>query len=171
MKLLTSLAGGLAGALAVTLLHELTRKMGTSNAPRLDTLGEQATAKLIEKTGHDAPTGSKLHNTALAGDILANTLYYSLAGARMNKAMSTGGILGLSAGIGALKLPGVLGLSEDKTNSSPKQRWLTIGLYVAGGLIAAGVTRWLEKKAKRNNTGGPAYSPEKSYKPVLDITA
>lgn len=169
MKLLTSLAGGLAGALSVTLLHELARRI-SPDAPRLDKLGEQATAKLIKHTGQNVPTGSRLHNTALAGDIISNTLYYSLAGAKMNKAMSTGGLLGLSAGIGALQLPGVLGLSKQHTNSSPKRRWLTIGLYIAGGLVAAGVTRWLDKKATQKITTSPAHSPEEAYKPVLDIT-
>lgn len=169
MKLLISLAGGLAGAISVTILHELIRKIDPS-APRLDRLGEQATARLVEKTGHKPPSGSKLHSSALVGDIIGNTLYYSLAGTRMKKAISTGGILGLGAGIGALKLPGALGLNESHTKLTNKRRWITIGLYVTGGLIAAGVTKWLEKKTSKKPVIARTKAPDEAYKPVLDIT-
>lgn len=170
MKLLNSLAGGLAGAVSMTILHELTRKLAPATAPRLDKLETQATARLLENSGLHSLTQPGLNKTALAGDIIGNTLYYSLAGTKINKAMSTGGLLGLSAGIGALQLPGILGLGNRHTNNSPKQRWLTIGLYVAGGLIAAGVTKWLEKKATKRVEAAPAYSPQEAYKPILDIT-
>lgn len=169
MKLLTSLAGGLAGAIAVTILHELIRKTDPS-APRLDRLGEQAAARIIEKTGHKAPSKDKLYKPAMAGDILGNTLYYSLAGAKMSKALSAGGLLGLGAGIGALKLPAVLGLNGAYTNSTGKRRWITIGLYLAGGLIAAGVTKWLDKKTSRKTVAARTKAPDEAYKPVLDIT-
>lgn len=171
MKLLTSLAGGLAGAISVTILHGLIRKIDPS-APRLDRLGEQATARLIKKTGHQPPAGNKLYTSAMVGDILGNTLYYSLAGTRMKKAMSTGGLLGLGAGIGALKLPQTLGLNGAPTNLTNKRRWITVGLYVAGGLIAAGVTRWLERRASEKRRPRPAriLAPDEAYKPVLDIT-
>lgn len=169
MKLLTSLAGGLAGAISVTILHELIRKIDPS-APRLDRLGEQATAKLIARTGQEPPRGKNLRTTALVGDIVGNTLYYSLAGTRVKKAMSAGGVLGLGAGIGALKMPAALGLNGSTTNNSPKRRLLTIGLYLAGGLIAAGVTKWLEKKATEKPVVARTKAPDESLRPVLDIT-
>lgn len=169
MKLLISLAGGLAGAISVTILHELIRKIDPS-APRLDRLGEQATARLMEKTGHQPPEGRSLHTSAMVGDIVGNTLYYSLAGTRMKKAMSTGGMLGLSAGIGALKLPGKLGLNEGHTSLTNKRRWMTVGLYVTGGLIAAGVIKWLEKKSSKKPVVSRTKAPDEAYKPVLDIT-
>ncbi|MDF2191048.1 hypothetical protein [Paraflavitalea sp. CAU 1676] len=169
MKVLTSLVGGLAGAISVTILHEIARKLAPS-APRLDKLGEHATARLIEKTGHDAPRGQALRSTALAGDLIGNTLYYSLAGTRINKALTTGSLLGLGAGIGALKLPQVLGFNEHHTNNTPKKRWLTMGLYIAGGLIAAGVTKWLENRANKKPLVARTKAPDEAYKPVLDIT-
>lgn len=169
MKLLTSLAGGLVGAISVTILHELIRKVDPS-APRLDKLGEQAAARVMEKTGHKVPPEDKLHTPALVGDIIGNTLYYSLAGIRMKKAMCTGGLLGLSAGIGALKLPGVLGLNPRHTNSTGKRRWVTVSLYLAGGLIAAGVTKWLDNKASKKVVVARTKAPNEAYKPVLDIT-
>lgn len=160
---MTSLAGGLAGALTVALLHGLARKIAPA-AARSGTIGEQAAAQLAGSV--EDRRGP--YKAALAGDIVGNTLYYSLAGAKINKAMSTGGLLGLGAGLSALQLPALLG---QRTHASSGQRWLTIGLYVAGGLMAAGVTKWLEKKAaSRRQVGAPAYSPQEAYKPVLDIT-
>jgi hypothetical protein len=169
MKLLTSLAGGLAGAISVTILHELLRKVDPS-APRLDLLGEQATARLMEKTGHPASGNHHLRTSALVGDIISNTLYYSLAGTRVKKAVSTGGMLGLGAGIGALKLPQAIGLNGAHTNLTTKRRWLTVGLYVAGGLIAAAVTKWLENKSSKKTMVARTKVPDEAYKPVLDIT-
>lgn len=169
MKLLASLAGGLAGAISVTILHEIVRKLAPS-APRLDTLGEQATARLLEKAGQEVPSGAALRSSALAGDIIGNTIYFSLAGTRIKKAISTGGLLGLTAGIGALKLPGMMGLKEGNTKASSKQRWLTIGLYVAGGLVAAGVTKWIERRSAKKPMVARTKAPDQAYKPVLDIT-
>lgn len=169
MKLLTSLAGGLVGAISVTILHELIRKVDPS-APRLDRLGEQAAARIIQKTGHKAPSENKLYTPALVGDIIGNTLFYSLAGTRIKKAVSTGGLLGLSAGLGAIKLPGALGLNPAHTNLTSKRRWLTVGLYLAGGLIAAGVTKWLDNKTSKKVVVARTKAPDEAYKPVLDIT-
>jgi hypothetical protein len=169
MKLLISLAGGLAGAISVTILHELIRKIDHS-APRLDKLGEEATAKLIAKTGHEAPTGNSLFATSLAGDIISNTLYYSLAGTRIKKSMATGSVLGLGAGLGALTLTRKMGLDDRTVNETPKRKLITVGLYLTGGLVAAGVMRWLENRKKNKPVMSAKKAFKEAYKPVLDIT-
>jgi hypothetical protein len=169
MKILTSLAGGLVGAITVTLLHELIRKVDHS-APRLDKLGEEAAAKLLNKAGMEPPTGS-LYSTSLAGDLIANTIYYSFAGARLNKSLATGGLLGLGAGLGALALPQKLGLDASTVNQTPKKKWITVGLYLTGGLVAAGVMRLLNnRKSHRPGKVSTTKKPDQAYKPVLDIT-
>jgi hypothetical protein len=171
MKLLTSLGGGLAGAITVTILHELIRKIDHS-APRLDKLGEQATAKLIAKTGQQPPSGIGLYATSMAGDIIGNTLYYSLAGTRLKKSLSSGSLLGISAGLGALTLPNKLGLDGSTVNQTPKRKWITVGLYLTGGLVAAGVMRWLDNRNtnKKSAKVATTKTPDEAYKPVLDIT-
>lgn len=102
MKLLNSLAGGLAGTLSVTVLHGLVRKIDPS-VPR------------------PAPVGAHRSN-------------------------------GMHS-----RLPG-------------KHRLLMIGLTVAGGLIAAGVTNWLDNKSAKKPAVARIKAPDQAYKPVLDIT-
>lgn len=149
MKLLISLAGGLAGAISVTILHELIRKIDHS-APRLDR--------------------NNLFATSLAGDIISNTLYYSLAGTRIKKSMSAGSILGLGAGLSALTLPKKPGLDTAAVNQTLTRKLITVGLYLTGGLVAAGVMRWLEKRGNKKTEVPTIKAPREAYKPVLDIT-
>ncbi|RYG49358.1 MAG: hypothetical protein EOO01_12555, partial [Chitinophagaceae bacterium] len=94
-----SLLAGFAGALTTTLLHELIRK-NVDNAPRLDLLGEEATSKTIEAAGVTAPEGDQLYWTSMAGDIFANTLYYSIVGVKKQSFVGAGIGLGVSAGLG-----------------------------------------------------------------------
>src|SRR6476620_4638402 len=54
MKATTILAGGLAGATAVTLLHESIRQV-VPQAPRMDRLGMQAISKGLKKAGKKVP--------------------------------------------------------------------------------------------------------------------
>lgn len=137
-----SLLAGLAGAVTTTLLHELIRK-NVSNAPRLDLLGEEATAKTIEATGVTAPKGDDLYWTTLAGDIFSNTLYYSMVGLKKQSFVSAGLGLGFSAGVGAVELPGKLGLNEEHTAGSQQKKLITVGLYAIGGLVTGMVMRSL----------------------------
>ena len=102
MKLLNSVAGGLAGTLSVAILHRLIRKIDPS-VPR------------------PAPVGA----------------------------------------------PGMNGTHSRLTG---KNRLLMVGLTVAGGLIAAGVTNWLDNKTAKKQAVVRIKSPNGAYKPVLDIT-
>jgi hypothetical protein len=49
------------------------------------------------------------------------------------------------------------------------KKWMTIGLYVAGGLVCAAALRWL-KNRKKQSIVSPLNPPVESYKPVIDIT-
>jgi hypothetical protein len=77
-KLTTALLSGLAGAAALTALHETVRRI-RSDAPRMDTLGRRAIAKGLEAAGLETPREDQPQAVALGGDIVANTLCYSLA--------------------------------------------------------------------------------------------
>lgn len=137
-----SLLAGFAGALTTTVLHELTRK-NVADAPRLDLLGEEATAKTIEAAGVTAPEGDNLYWTSLAGDVFTNTLYYSIVGLKKQSFVSAGIGLGMSAGVGAVQLPGKMGLDEEHTAGSQQKKLITIGLYAIGGLVTGMVMRKL----------------------------
>src|ERR1700754_3352190 len=141
MKLLSSLAGGLAGAVTVTSIHEVLRKT-TNNAPRLDEAGKKLTSKILEKTGRAPLTEKQAYRTSLAGEIMANTIYFSLAGSQMKHAFRTGSLLGLTMGLSAASLPQKMGLNGNghaNGSHAPKNKstkWMTIGLYLAGGLVS-----------------------------------
>lgn len=141
-KPLAGLAGGLAGAVAVTLLAELLRK-NFSNAPRLDKLGEEALDKTVSKLNGEHVPVEKQYRASLAADLISNTLYYSATAFKPRAAVLTGTILGATAGAGAVKLPARLGLNEENTAGTKNKKLLTIALYTVGGLIAGLVTRRL----------------------------
>ena len=146
MKPLTALGGGLAGACAVTLIHETARRI-VPEAPRMDLLGMNAISKGLRSANLKVPDDKKLFNMALLGDIVSNALYYSLAGIGKEKnvwARSTA--LGLAAGMGAVVLPGEIGLNEKHSNKTTATRLMTIGLYVAGSLVTTAVIKLLERK-------------------------
>jgi hypothetical protein len=112
MKIESALGGGLAGALSLTFLHEAARRVLPS-APRLDVLGMRALAKSLSALEQPVPDHNRLHTAALVGDLLSNTVYYSLVGAgERTSARRRGALLGLTAGIGAVVLPGPLGLGQ-----------------------------------------------------------
>jgi predicted flap endonuclease-1-like 5' DNA nuclease len=132
-----SLLSGAAGAGTLTLLHELTRRL-LPEAPRMDILGMRAIARLLRAVGLRPPEREELYNTAFAGDLLTNTLYYSLVGldAPGNRWLR-GTVLGLTAGLGAVMLPGPLNLGRTPSSRTRATSAMTVGLYLAGGLAAA----------------------------------
>ena len=103
-----STLGGLAGAVALTLMNEGVRKVD-KNAPRLDLLGQNALAKLLKGSTVLPQTVSKVF--PLAGDLVTNSLFFAMAqGSGKGNTYLRGALLGLSAGIGAIALPKQLGL-------------------------------------------------------------
>ena len=146
MKALTVFAGGLAGATAVTLLHESIRRV-VPEAPRMDRLGMQAISKGFKKAGRKVPEEDALFTIAMAGDLVSNALYYSVAGFGSEKNIwLRGSILGLAAGLGAVLLPEPLGLKKQHSNKTAATQLMTVGLYVAGALVTTAVIKLLNKK-------------------------
>jgi hypothetical protein len=137
MKLLRALTGGLAGSVILTSLHQLLQK-NYKNAPRMDLLGEEAIAKGFNKVGADRPSENKLHKMALAGDIVANTLFFGAAATTISSC-SKGTLLGIAAGLGGIYLPEKLGLNPEHSNRTLQTKVLTVGLYALGGYVAGKV--------------------------------
>lgn len=132
-----ALAAGFAGACTVTLLNEA-GKRAARHAPRLDVLGMRALAAGSRAVGVEPP--EHLRATALGGDLVANSLYYSLvaAGGREH-AITTGAAAGLAAGAGAVVAPGWLGLGYGPTERTGETAALTVLWYLLAG-VAAGAT-------------------------------
>jgi hypothetical protein len=61
-----------------------------------------------------------------------------------------GTALGLAAGIGAVALPGPMGLGSEPSTRTPQTTALTIGLYLLGGVVA-GATFALMSRNKRSD--------------------
>jgi hypothetical protein len=143
--MLRALASGAAGAVAVTAVHETARR-AIPRAPRMDVIGRRGIAKSMVALGKEPPHGPRLQRAALAGDLVSNTLYYSLIGVGSDRAKPTwrrGLVLGLAAGIGAVLLPPVLGLGRQPGRRGPFAHLLTVAWYTIGGLAAAGAFRSL----------------------------
>lgn len=142
-KLFTALAGGLAGACAVTLVHETVRRLNP-DAPRMDLLGMRALAKVCRLSGAEPPAENKLFAWVLVGDVIFNSLYYSLTGGGKN-AWIKGPALGLAAGIGGVVLPGPLGLGEAPSNRTTQTKVMTVCWYLLGGLVTAAAVKGFNK--------------------------
>ncbi|QNE41584.1 hypothetical protein F1C16_19445 [Hymenobacter sp. NBH84] len=145
--LVQALGSGLAGAVAVNLLHEAVRHLRPADAPRMDVLGEQGLRKLLGKADAPQPDEESAYYLTLAGDLLSNGLYYSLVG-RGKGAWWRGVALGAAAGVGGVVLPGPMGLGEAPSNRTPQTKAMTVAWYLVGGVVAAGVSRWWSKSHK-----------------------
>lgn len=151
MKPIAAMGGGVAGAAAVTLIHESVRRI-VPKAPRMDLLGMNAISKGLNSVGVKTPSGTKLFALALAGDLVSNAVYYSLAGIGNEKNLWVrSSLLGLAAGIGAVALPGPLGLEKKHSNRTTATKLMTVGLYVAGALVTTAVIKMLAKKKDKRH--------------------
>ena len=140
-KFVAALIGGAAGAVTVTGLHEILKRV-TPHAPRLDNLAKQGLRKTIQAAGSTPPSDDKLQWTSLAGDLAANTAYYSVSLAfGPGPAKWLGPLLGAGAGVGSVALPGPLGLNAGETNRTQTTKMLAFGLYLAGGIAATATYR------------------------------
>ena len=143
MSKLRALGAGAAGACVLTLLHESVRRLHP-HAPRMDVLGMRGISKVMGKIGMAPPPDDRLHGLALIGDIVSNSLYYSLVGDGDDDGVwLRGALLGLSAGIGGVFLPSPLGLGRQPSGRTPATQAMTIVWYLVGGLTAAAAARLL----------------------------
>ena len=144
---LIRLAGvGLVGAVTVTVLNEGVRRV-LPHAPRIEVIGERALTGSLEALHVNPPQGKALYRWTLLGDLLSNSVYYSLVGLGSRPgAWQRGGLLGLAAGVGAAVLPRPLGLGRQPGARSPVTSLLTVAWYLAGGLgAAAAAQRWPDR--------------------------
>lgn len=130
-----ALVAGAVGALVLTAIHQLGRAT-LDHPPRMDVVGRRALRRGAK------PLGVKLRRRdaqrwTLAGDLVANALYYAVAtrGAPA-RAPWRGTMLGGLAGLGGVFLPGPLGLGQRPSRARGSTSALTVGWYALGGLAA-----------------------------------
>jgi hypothetical protein len=132
--MLKALGSGLVGAFTLTLVHETARRF-IDDAPRMDVVGMRAITRTMQAAGAEPPV--PLHEAALVGDIVTNSLYYGLVGlGGREDALRNGALLGLAAGLGAVFLPEPLGLGRQPTEDSPQTQLMTVAWYLLGGIAA-----------------------------------
>lgn len=152
MKVLHALLGGLAGACAITVLHQVIKK-NDDEAPRMDLLGMESITKMLEKAGVEPPKDEKLYYITMAGDIVSNTIYYSLTGLNDKKTWLKGSGLGLAAGLGAVFLPKPLGLNKKHSNYTRQTQLLSVLYYFTGGLVSSAVVKLLNQNTNSGLKG------------------
>ncbi len=132
-----SFLGGIAGALALTAVHQAAIRV-TTKAPRMDVVGERAIVKTVAALGRTPPPEPSLYRMALAGDLLANSAYYSLvACGRDARLWSRAVALGIGAGLGALVVPPRVGLGRAPRSWQRSNQLMTVSWYLLGALAAA----------------------------------
>ena len=147
MKLLPSLAAGFAGAIALNILHETVRRLRPQDAPRMDLLGERGLRQILAKANAPQPDNQQAYLLTMAGDVLSNGVYYSFVGSDKHS-LRRGLVLGVAAGVGALVLPGPLGLGTAPSNRTPQTQAMTVAWYTVGGLVAGAVAQAFRKGSK-----------------------
>jgi hypothetical protein len=145
-NLLINLAGGLAGAAVLTLLHETVRRLD-ADAPRVDLVGEEGVNKMLVNFNADPLKGDALYAATLSGDLLANSLYYSSIGqAKDDRLLLRGVMTGLTAGWAALSLTRKLDLDDAPVTRTRKTKALTVAYYLLGGITTAATIKVLRNK-------------------------
>jgi hypothetical protein len=124
----------------------------------MDVLGKRALKKGIRWFGGRPAHGLRLHRQSLAGDVLSNSLFFSLVAlGRPKRPYLRGAVLGLLAGLGAVVLPPYLGLGRGPARARTSTSLLTVAWYTLGGLAAARATRGLLDAAPPLETPGPGW--------------
>ena len=82
----------------------------------------------------------------MLGDVASNAVYFSLVGVGKQEPLLAGAGLGILAGVGAVTLPGPMGLGEAPTTRSSATVTMTIGWYLFGGLVAGAVFQNLKSR-------------------------
>jgi hypothetical protein len=100
-KLASSIIGGIAGAVALNILHQTVRQF-RHDAPRVDLIGEEGLTIAMKKASLEPLKGNALFAATMAADLLSNAAYYTMIGLGKKKyLLYHGAAHGLCAGIGA----------------------------------------------------------------------
>jgi hypothetical protein len=148
---MNALASGLTGAAALTAAHETLRRL-VPDAPRMDVMGARALTSIYREWGCEPPDGQRLYAATLLSDLISNGVYYAaVAAGSRRRAWSRAAVFGLAAGLGAVYLPERLGLGRPPHADSRRNRALTVALYLAGALVAAGAAQRASREVDDNH--------------------
>ena len=101
----------------------------------------QKTASLV---GINIDNENALMGTALVGDIISNTAYFSLIYGKNEELWLKAAASGFTAGLGAVNLPEKLGLNVQPVAKSTATQVLTVAYYMLGAFTTAAIINWLD---------------------------
>ena len=130
------LIAGFGGAIALSALDNYVRKH-FDEVPEFSEMGEQVIDKSLDVVNLQVKDHDKLYNATVAGDVITNGIYYSLTPFKMST------LVGALGGLGAIALPKQLGLDNEPIAGTDKKKMITVGYYVFGALVAAGIYKVL----------------------------
>lgn len=134
-----ALAAGAAGVAVLTGMNEAARRVW-GPAPRIERLGSRAVGQLGARAGVYLEPRERFW-IALAATVVADGAFFAAAGLPSRWNRRTGLVLGTLAGVGAVLLPGVLGLGTGPTRRTAWTAWATVAWYGLAGLAAGAAAR------------------------------
>lgn len=135
MNTAQALGSGLAGAVVLTALHEGIKQIAPES-PRMDQIGTQ----IVRKAKGGNSDNESAYNQALAGELVANSVLYSLVGSGEKNSWLRGLLIGAGSGLAAVLLPTIMPVKDGASNRSAETTAMTIGIYTIAGLAAAGMS-------------------------------
>ena len=132
----------------LTILHKIVR-MFNSNAPHFNELGHNTIMKLADKADLNVPNNDVTELLERVSE-KATSAISGLFGDTGESAILQGAALGLSVGVGTILLQSKEEYFTSEDQSGAKKKLLTVGLYVAGGILASIIVKQLEKRNASN---------------------
>lgn len=146
----TNILAGLGGAIVLTILNE-TLKNVNGDMPRIDLVGEEAVEKTAEYFGLELHNKESVHGASLVGDLVSNTAYFSLIDGEGKALWVKAAASGILAGLGAVTIPGEIGLDDAPIAKKTTTKVWTVGYYLAGALATAALIGLLKKYDLNDN--------------------
>lgn len=144
-----SVLDDLAKQTPLTILQKIVR-LFDQDAPHFSELGHNTILKLADKADLNVPNNDVTELLEKVSE-KASAAIAGLFGETGENSILQGAALGLSVGVGTVLLQPKADYFALENNEVAKKKLLTVGMYVAGGILAAVIVKQLEK---RNNANG-----------------
>ena len=148
MKSTPSVLDELSKQSPLNILHKIIR-LFDQNAPRFQDLGRNTILKLADKADINVPDND-VNQLLDSVSQKATDAISGLFGDSKENAIIQGAALGLSVGLGTVLLQPKDEYFSSEHNGVAKKKLLTVGMYVAGGILASIIVQQLEKNNSNN---------------------
>lgn len=132
----------------LTILQKIVR-LFNPDAPHFNQLGRSTIMMLADKADLNVPDNDVTELLERVSE-KATSAISGLFGDTGESAILQGAALGLSVGVGTVLLQPKEEYFTHRNQSGAKKKLLTVGLYVAGGILASIIVKQLEKRNTSN---------------------